>query len=124
MKSLMLAVCAAAVLLLPLRAAGQEAAHVDSPRVTITVSNPTLVGDTLLAPGDYRFQCRHFDGRTFLVVTPTHSEKEIVRVPCAQEDLPEKVADSQLRSVIGANGARTLQSVRIKGEFVAHRLTT
>jgi hypothetical protein len=121
MRSLMLAVCVAAVLL-PLRAAAQEAASADSPRVTITVANPTLVGDTLLAPGEYRFQCRHVDGRTFLVVTAPHGDKEIARVPCEQEVLPDKIVNSELRSVIAADGMRTLQSVRIKGEFVAHRV--
>jgi hypothetical protein len=122
MRSLILAVCAAAVLLLPLRAAAQAAAHTDSPRVTITVVNPMLVGDTLVTPGEYRFQCRHVDGRTFLVVTASHSHKEVARVPCEQEVLPDKVANSELRSVIAAEGMRTLQSVRIKGEFVAHRI--
>ena len=46
MRSLMLAACAAAVLLVPVRAA-QNAAHADSPRVTISVDHPTQVGDTV-----------------------------------------------------------------------------
>jgi hypothetical protein len=121
MKSLMLVACAALVVLFPLRAAAQDATHVaDSPKVTITVENPTLVGTTVLKPGEYKFQCRHVDGKSFLVVTDTSSAKEIVRVPCTQETLKEKVADSQLRSILQPDGSRKLQSVRIKGETIGH----
>jgi hypothetical protein len=122
MKSLILAACAALVVLLPYRAVAQEPAHaVDSPRVTITVDNPTLVGDTMIKPGQYKFQCRHVDGKSFLVVT-NESNKEVARVPCTQEALPQKIENSELRAIVRADGLRALQSVRIKGETVAHRI--
>src|SRR5262245_25079429 len=69
MRAMLYAVCAAAVVLFPLRAAAQDPLHADSPRVTITVNSPTLVGDSMLEPGQYRFQCRYVDGRTFLVIS-------------------------------------------------------
>ncbi len=124
MRSLMFAVCAAAVLMLPVRAAAQNPAHVaaDSPKVTITVSNPTLVGTTTLKPGDYRFQCKHLDGKSFLVISEVGSGKELARVPCEQETLTQKSEFSELRSVVKTDGTRALQSVRIKGETIAHRI--
>lgn len=122
MRSLMFAVCAAAVVLFPMRAAAQDPLHADSPRVTITVSNPTLVGDTTLTPGQYRFQCRHFDGKTFLVISQAESGKEVLRVPCEQQALNEKLVNSELRAIVRPDGTRVLQSVRIKGETIAHRI--
>jgi hypothetical protein len=126
MRSLIRAVPVALVALAavawPFRAAAaQDPAHADSPRVSITVDNPTLVGATLVKPGSYKFQCRHFDGKTFLVVTDA-GNKEIVRVPCEQETLSQKNENSELRSLLRPDGQRVLQSVRIKGEIVAHRL--
>ena len=121
MKSLILAVCTTLVVLWPIRAAAQEPAHADSPRVTITVDNPTLVGDTMVKPGSYKFQCREIAGKRFLVVTD-YRNKEVARVPCTEESMPEKIADSQLRSIVRADGLRALQSVRLKGETVAHRV--
>jgi hypothetical protein len=122
MKSLILAACTALVVLLPFRAVAQEPAHVaDSPRVTITVDNPTLVGDTMIKPGQYKFQCRHIDGTSVLVVTNTNN-KEVARVPCTPEALPQKIENSELRAIVRADGLRALQSVRIKGETVGHRI--
>jgi hypothetical protein len=122
MKRLLLAVCTLVVVLVPLRAAAQMPAAADSPKVTITVEKPTLVGMTMLQPGDYKFQCRHVDGKSFLVITAAAGSKEIARVPCEEEVLSQKVADSELRSLVRPDGTRTLQSVRIKGETVGHRL--
>lgn len=122
MRSLMLAVCTAFVVLLPFRAVAQQPVHaVDSPRVTITVDNPTLVGDTMLKPGQYKFQCKHVDGKSFLVVK-AENDKEVARVPCRQEALSQKLENSELRAIVRADGLRALQSVRIKGEAVAHRI--
>lgn len=122
MKTLMFAVCAVAAVLIPGRVAAQDPAHADSPKVSITVADPTIVGGTVLKPGDYRFQCRHFDGKTFLVVSDVGTGKEIVRVPCAEESLPQKTEYSELRSLLRPDGTRVLQSVRIKGETIAHRV--
>lgn len=121
MKTLTLAVCAAALVLVPLRAA-QNGPHADSPKVTISVENPTQVGDTVLKSGNYRFQCRHLADKTFLVVSQAESGKEIARVPCTEEALPQKIANSELRVLVGPDGSRTLQSVRIKGETIGHRI--
>lgn len=122
MKSLILAGCAALVLVLPFRATAQEPAHAaDSPRVTITVDNPTLVGDTMIKPGQYKFQCKHVAGKSFLVVT-NENNKEVARVPCTEEAMPQKIENSELRAIVRADGLRALQSVRIKGETIAHRI--
>jgi hypothetical protein len=122
MRSLILVVSAALVVLSPFQAIAQEPAHVaDSPRVTITVDKPTLIGDTMIKPGSYKFQCRHVDGNSFLVVSDENN-KEVTRVPCRQEALPQKSENSELRAIVGADGLRSLQSVRIKGETVAHRI--
>jgi hypothetical protein len=122
MKRLVLAVCAAAVTLLPLRAGAQHVHPADSPRVTFTVTDTLVVGTAVLKAGDYKFQCRTFDGKTFLVVTSIDTGKEITRIACVREDLSDKVTDSELRSSVGAGGVRELRSVRIKGETVAHKL--
>jgi hypothetical protein len=122
MRSLMFAVCTAFVLLFPLRAAAQDPLHADSPRVTITVNNPMLVGNAVLKPGDYLFQCREFDGKTFLVISQVESKKEILRIPCEKESLDARNVNSELRAIVNANGTRVLQSIRIKGETIGHRI--
>jgi hypothetical protein len=122
MKRLVLVVCAMlAVLIYPLRAIAQPA-HADSPKTTLILSEALAVGPTMLQPGEYRFQCRMFDGKTFLVVTSAETGKEITRVPCVEEMLDKKVTDSDFRSLLRADGTRALTVVRIKGEMVAHRV--
>ena len=122
MKHVLLAACAAAVLLvMPARAIAQTD-HADSPKATVTVIKPLIVGSATLLPGEYKVQCRMLAGRTFLVVSSVASGKEIARVPCEKEALSAKVRESELRSFERADGAYELRSVRIKGESVAHRL--
>lgn len=122
MKRLIFIACASlAVLVFPVRAFAQHT-HADSPKTTLTVTKSLVVGTTILQPGQYRFQCRTFDGRTFMVVTSVSSGKEIARVPCAPESLDATVTNSDYRSVAREDGKWKLTSVRIKGEAVAHRL--
>ena len=122
MKRLVFVACASlAILVFPVLADAQHA-HADSPRITLTVTKSLAVGTTILRPGAYKFQCRTFDGRTFLVVTSVETGKELARVPCVEETLDAKVTDSDFRSRPLEDGTRTLLSVRIKGEAVAHRV--
>ena len=123
MKRLMLVTFAAlAVVLLPLRAAAQQPMHADSPKVTISVSEDLTVGTTVLKPGDYRFQCKTFDGKTFLIISSVETGKEITRVACVREMLDGKVTDSQYRALRDASGKRVLTHVRIKGETAEHKI--
>ena len=122
MKRLILVACAAAALLVvPIRAVAQPA-HADSPRVTFAVTQTIVVGAVVLQPGDYKFQCRTIEGKTFLVITSVATNKEIARVPCVREMLDATVPDSEFRSIAGPNGMRQMTSVRIKGEAVSHRI--
>jgi len=121
MKLVIVALAAAVLLAMPARAFAQPA-HTDSPKATVLVTQTLLVGPVFLLPGEYKFQCRMFEGKTFLVVTDSGNGKEIVRVPCEREILKEKVIETQLHVTTVGDGMQTLQSVRIKGELVAHRL--
>ena len=79
MKKMIAALVLVAVSLLPARAFAQ-ATHdhlADSPKATIVVSQPLVVGTTILQPGEYKFQCRTFNNRTFLVVTVAETGKEL-----------------------------------------------
>ena len=121
MKRLLLAASVSlAVLILPVAASAQPA-HAVSPKVTMTLAQDVVVGTTTLRPGVYKFQCRMFDGKTFLVVTG-ETGTEITRVECEQEILDAKVEESQLRSLLRADGTRKLTAVRLKGEKVSHRI--
>ena len=124
MKKLIAAVFLVAATLLPVRAIAQPAHDhpYDSPKATITVERALVVGTTVLKPGEYRFQCRTFDGKTFLVVTTVASNKELARVPCVKETLTGAVSDTEFRSLARADGTRVLVSVRIKGEAFAHNV--
>ena len=125
MKRLVLVACAAlAVLILPFAAAAQpaHATHADSPKATMSLTGDIVVGTTILQPGEYKFQCRTFEGKTFLVITAVDTGKEITRVPCVRDMLDAKIPDSELRTLLRPDGKRTLTSVRIKGEMVSHRL--
>ena len=112
-----------AVLVLPARAFAQAAAPhnhpYDSPKATIVVDQDLVVGTTTLKPGEYKFQCRTIDGRTFLVVTLVNRDKEIARVPCEREQLNGAISESEFRTIT-RDGRHVLVSLRIKGESVAH----
>jgi hypothetical protein len=125
MKKMLAAVALVAATLLPIRAIAQTAHEhpYDSPKATISVERDLVVGTTILKPGEYKFQCRTFDGKTFLVVTDTATGKELTRVPCVREMLHAQVTDTDFRTVARADGTRVLVSVRIKGESVAHIVT-
>lgn len=124
MKKMIAAVALVAASLLPVRATAQ-AVHdhsYDSPKTTLTVDQPLVVGTTVLKPGEYKFQCRTFGDKTFLVVTSAESNKEITRVPCVKETLSAAVTDSQFRSIARPDGTRVLVTVKFKGEAVAHNV--
>ena len=122
MKRFVLVVCAAlALVVLPLGALAQPV-HTDSAKTTMTLASPLVVGTTTLQPGEYKFQCRTFDGKTFMVVTSVETGKEIARVACVAEMLIDKSSTSDFRTVTRPDGARVLTVVRIKGEMIEHRL--
>jgi hypothetical protein len=124
MKKMSAAVALVAALLIPVRAIAQ-AAHdhsYQSPKAVISVAEDLVVGTVTLKPGEYKFQCRTFGDRTFLVVTNVYTGKEIARVPCVREQLNGVISDSEFRTIAQADGTHTLVSVRIKGESVAHKV--
>jgi hypothetical protein len=123
MKKMIPVFALVAALVLPVRAIAQTHDHpYDSPKATITVEQELVVGTTILKPGEYKFQCRTFSDKTFLVVTNVETGKELARVPCVKEALDAPVTDTQFRSVARPDGKRVLVSVKIKGETLAHNL--
>lgn len=56
-----------------------EAEPADPLALPDAYSNPTIVGTTTLKPGDYRFPCKHLDGKSFLVISEVGSGKELAR---------------------------------------------
>jgi len=94
----------------------------DSRKADLHVSQPLAVGDTVLKPGDYKFQCKHIDGQQFLVVTSDEDGREVARVPCKAEELQKKADVSEFRSVPRTEGWSRLTGVIIKGETIAHRV--
>ena len=124
MKKMIAAFMLVAASLLPVRAIAQTAHDhpYDSPKATISVEKDLVVGTTVLKTGEYKFQCRTFEGKTFLVVTDAQTGKELARVPCVREMLDAQVTDTQFRSVVRQDGTRVLISLRIRGEAFAHNL--
>jgi len=124
MKKMIAAFALVAVSLLPVRAIAQ-AAHdhpYDSPKATISVVQELVSGMTILKPGEYKFQCRTFNDKTFLIVTNAATGKQVARVPCVKETLGEQVTETQFRSIAREDGKRVLVSVQIKGEAVSHNV--
>lgn len=124
MKRIFFGACLVAAVLAPARAMAQDhAGHPDSPKAALTIEQPLTIGNTMIAPGEYRFQCRHIGDRDMLVVTNAETGKEVARVPCKRLDLQSKTKESQF-NVSTATGSRTLVSLRIKGETVEHVVIT
>jgi hypothetical protein len=111
-----------AILAMPAIAAAQPAHAANSPKADFRVMEPLIVGDTTLAPGEYKFQCKRIGDKEFLVVTSADEGNEVARVPCRPEDLQTKIDVSDFRSTLRPDGTHVLTAVRIKGEMVAHRL--
>ena len=122
MKRLIFATCLLAALAFPLRAFSQVPHTADSRKADLHLSSSLVVGTTTLRAGDYLFQCRHIDGKDFLVVTSAENGKEVARVPCRAEALDSKASTTEFRSTKSADGTNTLTAVRIKGESIAHRI--
>jgi len=117
-------VCALAVLAaMPARAA-DPIEKPNSPAVDVRLSEPLVVGTTLLPPGAYEFQCRLAGDKEYLVVTSAADGREVARVPCRPEELKDKIVQSDIRSMRKPAGPRELTAVRIKGEKVAHTVGT
>ena len=127
MKALMLvAVAAFALAVLPTTAVAQ-AGHTmlkDSPKAELTIDYPLAVGNTVLKPGTYKFQCRVFNGRTFLVVTMADTGWEVVRTPCVREELDAPISNASFWTSAGTGGVRTLTRVGITGERVTHKVVS
>ena len=124
MKHVIVSVCGAiALLAAPAIALAQYPVHADSPKATLSVSQPLTVGNTLLPVGEYTFECRHIGDTEMLVVTNTDTHKEVARVPCKPQTLVSKVLMSEFH-ITTVDGARKLRSLRIKGEAVEHVIVT
>jgi hypothetical protein len=111
------------LLAFPRVAAAQADHHANSPKAEFHLSSPLTVGTTTLKVGDYKFQCVRFGDKDFLVVTAVEDGKEVARVPCTPEQLLEKPAVSEMRTVPDGTGGQVLSSVRIRGDEIAHRVT-
>src|SRR5437899_11442521 len=101
MKKMIAAFVLVAAPLLPIRAIAQTVHDhpYNSPKATISVAQELVVGMIILKPGEYKFQCRTFGDRTFLVVTNAETGKELARVPCVRESLNAQVTDTEFRSI-------------------------
>jgi hypothetical protein len=119
MKRLLIVLsCAAAALFLSAPSFAQSA-HVHGGKARLQVSAPLQVGQVMVPPAEYKFECREIDGKDYLVLSRSDG-KEVARVPCRPEVLQKKVTDSSFLVVATADGSRKLVEVRIKGETVAH----
>ncbi len=124
MKALISIVCGVAltVFALPARVSAQEV-HGDSKKIEVHLSTSVVLGTTTLKAGDYYFQCRVIDGQHYLVASALNGGAEVARTPCTAETLTAKVTETEYRTRRVA-GTDILTSVRIKGETVAHTVTT
>ena len=126
MKPLMLAAAAVFALAVMPAAAVAQTGHVmlkDSPKAELTIDYPLAVGNTVLKPGTYKFQCRVFEGgKTFLVVTVAATGKEVARTPCVNESVDATIPHASFWTTPAPNGVRTLTKVGIQGELVTHRV--
>jgi hypothetical protein len=84
------------------------------------VAKALLVGTVTVEPGTYRFECKHLDGRDYLVVSIVESKEEVAKVPCTPINLERKVQYTELRTMKRPDGALVLTQVRIAGETIAH----
>lgn len=126
MKPLMLFAAAVFALAIMPAAAVAQTGHImlkDSPKAELTIDYPLAVGNTVLKPGTYKFQCRVFEGgKTFLVVTVAATGKEVARTPCENESVDAPISNASFWTMPGTHGTRTLTRVGIQGEVVTHRL--
>jgi len=110
--------CVAAALFLSAPSFAQSA-HVHGGKARLQVSAPLQVGQVIVPPAEYKFECREIDGKDYLVLTRADG-KEVARVPCRPELLQKRVPESSFLVVATPVGSRKLVEVRIKGETIAH----
>jgi hypothetical protein len=123
MKRSLFVVCLAAVVAFLSTPSFAQSAHLHGGKANLPVSTPLVVGSTTLQPGEYKIQCLTADGKEYLVVTSVATGKEAARVPCKSETLDKKVTESSVLTTAGADGAKKLVGLRIKGETSTHTVT-
>lgn len=119
-KSALVLCVTAAILLLavPAVVADQEveigkAKMLDMPR-------DVRVGDVMLPRGQYRV--RHFQrGDEHIMAFETLRGKELARVPCTMEALPQKASGPEFRYRQNKAGEYILTELTFRGDAVAHK---
>ncbi len=107
-----------AISVLPAAAADQVQSD-EVHKAKLTVAAPTVVGDKTLKPGEYKFECRMVDGKHMMFFIDDKGA-EAAKAPCAPTTIDSKVATTEYRTRNAADGTKTLLSVRIKNETIAH----
>jgi len=120
-----LKVLAIALLLLTIASAtmAADASNMDvGKNWTLTLYHPTHVGSTLLKAGDYNV--RHVkDGEQHFLAFSAKG-KEIARVSCKMEQLPQKAQSTELTENRDSAGERTLKAIAFKDDAYRHELVT
>ena len=110
------------LLFLAVPAFAQPSHAENSGKGEFTSAKSFVVGSQTLPAGDYKFQCKTIDGRHYMVVTSADDGTEVARVPCEPETLASKASHTEFRSISRPDGPNVINSVRFKGEMVAHRI--
>ncbi len=108
-----------AISVLPAAAAEQPQIH----KTTLTVTDQIVIGGTTLKAGEYKFECRMTDGKEMMYFIDNKGV-EVAKAPCTPTTLPQKVQSTEYRTRNNADGTKTLTSVRIKNETIAHTVAT
>ena len=87
---------------------------------TLTLYHPTHVGNTLLKAGDYNV--RHIkDGEQHFLAFSANG-KEVARVSCKMEQLPQKAPTTELTENRDSSGERQLTAIAFKNDTIRHEL--
>jgi hypothetical protein len=116
-------VLAIALLLMAVASAtmAADASNMDAGKQwTLTLLHPTRVGSATLKAGDYNVRHVKEGEQHFLAFSS--KGKEVARVSCKMEQLPQKAQSTELTEQRDSAGERTLTSIAFKNDSYRHEL--
>ena len=99
-----------------LAAAGTSWAASGSHSVRVTLTEPTLVGQTMMAPGDYHFSWTDATDTVGVTIGSDRSDRAVAHVEASLQRRTQAYSRQEEVFKAGRPGTRILEEIRLRGD--------